>query len=191
MGTSHQGRLNVCWSRKHLGRNLGQQLVWLIVNCSNYEAVLRRPAPGFQVPQYSICKEVAISVSKPVLLVSFFPHLFFLHFSDNLPSSCLILRWLQSMGRACPWCFSICACVLFTAVKPAWRMSIVLVFFMLFYKFLISHYFTKPFSSEHCVSFLYCLYWMFPKLFLIFLPLKHMKPGERFSINYLTASKMF
>lgn len=78
----------------------------------------------------------------------FSPTFFFLHFSDNFPSSCLILMWLQSMGRACPWCFSLCACVLFTAVKPAWRMSIVLVFFMLFYKFLISQIFFLPNLSQ-------------------------------------------
>lgn len=39
---------------KHLGRDLGQQFMWHVVNYSNYKAVRKFSAPVFQVPWYSI-----------------------------------------------------------------------------------------------------------------------------------------
>lgn len=39
---------------KHLGRGLGHQLMWDVVNYSNYKAVQKFSGPGFQVPWYSI-----------------------------------------------------------------------------------------------------------------------------------------
>jgi len=55
---------------KHLGRNLGQQLMWRIINCSNYQAVVKFATPGFQLPQYILQRGGDFPCQKPALLVS-------------------------------------------------------------------------------------------------------------------------